>query len=202
MAYNRGYIYCLSNESFKDDIFKIGFTTRNPFIRMKELYNTSTPTEFKMVLCKEVNECSKTESIIHYLLKKYRINKSREFFKIDIEKVKNIFDMLDGEYIDDLKKITTDDDFDEMEELEDLNKVKVWREQKQDGNEESESEEEESDEEDINLNFKKGNKYKIYKCDMCERIFSKKSVLVNHLNRKNKCVNPKIKIVSSSDIIY
>lgn len=150
---------------------------------MKELFNTSTPTEFKMVICKEVNECSKTESIIHYLLKKFRINKSREFFKIELDKVKNIFDMLEGEYIDDLKKITTDED--EYE--------------KSESDEEGESDEED-DYEEINFKLKKGRK--VYKCDMCNRFFGKKSHLQNHLNRKFKCVNPKIKIVNSSDIIF
>lgn len=37
-------------------------------------------------------------------------------------------------------------------------------------------------------------------CDMCNRFFGKKSILITHLNRKFKCVNPKIKVVNSSDI--
>ena len=186
MAYNSGYIYCLSNESFKEDIFKIGFTTRNPFIRMKELFNTSTPTEFKMVLCKEVNECSKTESVIHYLLKKNRIHKSREFFKIELDKVKNIFDMIEGEFIDDLKKVTTDDDYDEIEELEDLDKAKVLSEKKREVNEESESEEEEGE----------IRRFISFECEYCHKQFNRKYNLKRHYNeRKYKCFDKHKSIV-------
>jgi hypothetical protein len=117
----RGYIYCLSNEHLKDNIFKIGFTKRNPIIRLNELYNTSTPTEFKLEICKKVNDCVKIESVIHTLLNKFRINPKREFFKIQIDKISMIFDLIEGEdvTIEDLEIIEKENNDESDSESED-----------------------------------------------------------------------------------
>lgn len=95
-----GYIYCISNEFYKENVFKIGFTNRPPDARLKELFNTSVPTEFKIELCKKVNNSSAIEASLHNLLSQYRIHKSREFFLIELPKVKSIFDLIEGDYID------------------------------------------------------------------------------------------------------
>lgn len=159
----RGYIYCLSNEHLKDNIFKIGFTKRNPIIRLNELYNTSTPTEFKLEICKKVNDCVKIESVIHTLLNKFRINPKREFFKIQIDKISMIFDLIEGEDVT-------------IEDLENIEK---------ENNDESDSESE-SEDEPI---FYKG---KGYSCEHCGKIFARTSFLKRHYERKNKCYNTTI----------
>ena len=42
-----GYVYCMTNKSYKDKC-KIGFTTKTPQERAKELSNTSTPDPFNV----------------------------------------------------------------------------------------------------------------------------------------------------------
>lgn len=164
----RGYIYCLSNEHLKDDIFKIGFTKRNPIIRLNELYNTSIPTEFKLEICKKVSDCVKIESVIHTLLNKFRINPKREFFKIQINKISMIFDLIEGEYV------TIED----LENIEKENEIVTIE-----NNDESDSE---SEDEPI---FYKG---KGYSCEHCGKIFARTSFLKRHYERKNKCYNTTI----------
>lgn len=180
-----GFIYCLSNESLKDDIFKIGLTKRNPIIRMNELFNTSLPTEFKLELCKKVDDCVKIENVIHTLLSKYRINKRREFFKIVIEKIRLIFDLIEGENvtIEDLEfienEILTIDTIDDNE------------------CDESESESESEDENEDEKIFYKG---KGYACEYCGKIFARTHNLKMHYKRKNKCYErDKVIIVKKGD---
>ena len=165
----RGYIYCLSNEHLKDDIFKIGFTKRNPIIRLNELYNTSTPTEFKLEICKKVNDCVKIESVIHTLLNKFRINPKREFFKIQIDKIRMIFDLIEGE------DVTIED----LENIEKENEIVTMENNECD---ESDSDSD-SESEDEHMYYHR----KTYVCDHCSKNFGKKSHLVNHMNRKYKC---------------
>ena len=104
--FEQGYVYVLSNECFNsDDIFKIGYTTRDPDTRVKELSNTSVFADFHIVLCKKVDNCKKVENILHTLLNKYRINNGKEFFKVDLNILKVIFDALEGDYYEETSKV-------------------------------------------------------------------------------------------------
>jgi hypothetical protein len=120
----QGYVYVMSNQCFDNDIFKIGYTTREPATRVKELSNTSVFADFHIVLCKKVDNCKKIEECLHTILNKYRINKSREFFKINLNIVKVIFDALEGYYIN---KIENDENSenDENDENDENNKNKM-----------------------------------------------------------------------------
>jgi hypothetical protein len=120
----QGYVYVMSNQCFDNDIFKIGYTTREPATRVKELSNTSVFADFHIVLCKKVDNCKKIEECLHTILNKYRINKSREFFKINLNIVKVIFDALEGDYIN---KIENDekDEIVEYDEKDENNKNKM-----------------------------------------------------------------------------
>lgn len=96
-----GYIYCLSNPSFDKDVYKIGFTQNEPHVRKSQLYTTELPTPFKLEFAKKVLDYKTKEKQIHKVLSKYRININREFFKLPLSDIKNIFDLIDGElYID------------------------------------------------------------------------------------------------------
>ncbi|NWH06885.1 GIY-YIG nuclease family protein [Desulfobacter latus] len=79
-----GYIYILSNPSMPD-LLKIGFTTRSVDERIAEL-NSSTGVPENFVL--EAYFCSNTpendERLLHIELSNYRINNSREFFRISV----------------------------------------------------------------------------------------------------------------------
>lgn len=118
---NSGYLYCLSNQGMPG-IYKIGKTNKDPLIRIKHLYNTSTPFPFKIEFCKKVINVSDKEKLLHSLLEhhNYRCNPNREFFELDIDVIKAYFDLIDGEYY--TKHQINGDIIDEenMEDLEDL----------------------------------------------------------------------------------
>ena len=101
-----GWVYCLSNPSYKTNYFKIGFTKRkDPLIRIKELNSsTGVPTNFELVFAKKVNRFKEKEALIHDLLNDCRINKKREFFKCNRHKLETIFSLMDGEwYLKDIR---------------------------------------------------------------------------------------------------
>jgi len=97
---NNGFIYVMSNRSMPG-LLKIGMTTRNPETRLLEANspNTWIPSNFNLELAKKVNNPKQKEKILHNLLGKFteRINSNREFFRVHIEIVKLLFDLIDGE---------------------------------------------------------------------------------------------------------
>lgn len=98
-----GYLYCFSNPSM-EGILKIGMTKRNPDERLKEANKSDTwkpPTDYELLYSVKCYEPEKKEKLLHKLLDEYRINKNREFFRVDEEKVNIIFKMLDIEYFED-----------------------------------------------------------------------------------------------------
>jgi len=79
-----GYIYALKNNSFGENIIKIGKTERNPLERAEELSKPSSiPTPFYVLCYIKVNKLDEAENFIHSLLKMNRSSENREFFKID-----------------------------------------------------------------------------------------------------------------------
>jgi hypothetical protein len=92
-----GYIYCLSNESYKDT-YKIGFTNNDPLIRMSQLNTTGLLYPFKLEFAKQVKNYQDKEKKLHLIFDKYRVNKSREFFKMELKEIKQLFDLIDGEW--------------------------------------------------------------------------------------------------------
>lgn len=98
-----GYLYCFSNPSM-EGILKIGMTKRNPDERLKEANKSDTwkpPTDYELLYSVKCYEPEKKEKLLHKLLDEYRINKNREFFRVDEEKVNIIFKMLDIEEFED-----------------------------------------------------------------------------------------------------
>jgi hypothetical protein len=81
-----GYIYILSNPSFKDNLLKIGHTTRDVPTRAKKLRTTGVPEPFTIVYAEDVDNPETIEKIIHENLANFRLSKQREFFEISIEK--------------------------------------------------------------------------------------------------------------------
>lgn len=93
---SRGYIYILTNSSYENDLLKIGRTTRSPEVRAEEIYNRATgiPTPFKVYFKREVLDCRKAEKLIHDRLSSYRIQSSREFFKLPANEAINIINQV------------------------------------------------------------------------------------------------------------
>jgi len=100
-----GYLYCFSNESMPG-IVKVGMTKQTPEITLNEANSFVTwrpPTTYKLEFAKKVLNPKKKETALHSLLSLYaeRINPEREFFRVSTEKVKEFFDLIDGDWVKD-----------------------------------------------------------------------------------------------------
>jgi len=86
------YVYVLSNPSFKSNILKIGFTSDSPKKRADYLSrNTGIPLDFEVKFFTAVQDKFNVEIRTHLLLDRYRINQSKEFFKIPLkEAIKSV----------------------------------------------------------------------------------------------------------------
>lgn len=86
----KGFIYILSNNSLKENLFKIGKTTINTSQRTKQLSSsTSIPESFEILHEFEFNDLNWAEREVHKELDKYRYNRKKEFFNCDIEIAKS-----------------------------------------------------------------------------------------------------------------
>lgn len=82
MSKEYGFVYVLSNESMPG-IYKIGFTMGHPKTRMEQLTSsTACPTPFELAGCIGVENPASIEKQLHEHLVEYRVNRSREFFKV------------------------------------------------------------------------------------------------------------------------
>ena len=95
----REYVYILSNTSFNDNIFKIGWSRNNPVIRANNLYTSGVPTPFIIEFVISTYNGNKLETVIHNYLKQYRINEKREFFKLTKEQIYTMINDLKLELI-------------------------------------------------------------------------------------------------------
>ena len=87
------YVYFITNPYYDKNIIKIGWTRDNPIIRIKTLSNpTGVPGAFNLeyIIKTPCGMGYNLEDKIHKYLEKYRINKRREFFRIDKEDLANI----------------------------------------------------------------------------------------------------------------
>lgn len=88
----KGWIYILTNDGFRD-LLKIGFSDRDPVNRVEELYTTGVPFPFKLVYSALAADAAYVEKLVHTSLNEYRVNESREFFRITtrlaIERIRN-----------------------------------------------------------------------------------------------------------------
>jgi len=105
-------IYVLENDSMPG-LVKIGRTDRSTEDRVAELSaHTGVPTDFKIFRTFPVTDSLAAETIIHERLAEYRINKSREFFRISAELAASIIENEFGVVERDRKK-----DFDREDDL-------------------------------------------------------------------------------------
>ena len=89
-----GYVYILTNPSFRQDWVKIGKSTRPVNVRSRELDNTAVPLPFEIYATLKTNDCAKVERHIHKEIERFtnlRIRKNREFFNVSPEKALEIF---------------------------------------------------------------------------------------------------------------
>ena len=80
-----GYVYILTNPSFREDWVKIGKSSRPVNIRSKELDNTAVPLPFEIYATLQTCKYEKVEKLIHKTIDRLtdlRIRQNREFFNV------------------------------------------------------------------------------------------------------------------------
>ena len=81
----KGYVYILTNKSFRDDWVKIGKSSRPVDVRSKELDNTAVPLPFDIYATMQTEKYAEIEKIIHKQIDRLtdlRIRQNREFFNV------------------------------------------------------------------------------------------------------------------------
>ena len=84
----QGYVYILTNPSFREDWVKIGKSSREVDVRSKELDNTAVPLPFEIYATVKTSKYDELEAKLHKILTDLadlRIRKTREFFNIKPE---------------------------------------------------------------------------------------------------------------------
>ena len=89
-----GYVYILTNPSFKEDWVKIGKSTRPVNVRSKELDNTAVPLPFEMYAAIKTAKYNEVEKLVHKTIDRLtdlRIRQNREFFNVPPQVAFDIF---------------------------------------------------------------------------------------------------------------
>jgi len=85
-ANKSGFVYILTNKSFRDDWVKIGKSSRPVDVRSKELDNTAVPLPFDIYATMQTSKYAEIEKIIHKQIDRLtdlRIRQNREFFNVN-----------------------------------------------------------------------------------------------------------------------
>lgn len=80
-----GYVYILTNPSFREDWVKIGKSARPVDIRSKELDNTAVPLPFEIFATIQTTKYNEVEKLVHKTIDRLtdlRIRQNREFFNV------------------------------------------------------------------------------------------------------------------------
>ena len=90
----KGYVYILTNPSFREDWVKIGKSTRPVNVRSKELDNTAVPLPFEIFATLETKKYHEVEKLVHKTIDRLtdlRIRQNREFFNVAPQIALDIF---------------------------------------------------------------------------------------------------------------
>lgn len=100
-----GYVYILTNESFREDWVKIGKSSRPVDVRSKELDNTAVPLPFSIYATLQTTKYNEVERLVHKTIDRLtdlRIRQNREFFNVSPAVALDIFRDI-AQTIDDAK---------------------------------------------------------------------------------------------------
>ena len=89
-----GYVYILTNPSFREDWVKIGKSSRPVDVRSKELDNTAVPLPFEIFATMKTMKYNEVEKLVHKTIDRLtdlRIRSNREFFNVSPQKALEIF---------------------------------------------------------------------------------------------------------------
>ena len=102
-----GYVYILTNPSFKEDWVKIGKSSRPVDVRSKELDNTAVPLPFEIYATLQTTKYNEVEKLVHKTIDRLtdlRIRQNREFFNVRpnvaLDILRDIASTLDDAVID------------------------------------------------------------------------------------------------------
>lgn len=90
----QGYVYILTNPSFKEDWVKIGKSSRPVDVRSKELDNTAVPLPFEIFATMKTCKYNEVEKLVHKTIDRLtdlRIRQNREFFNVSPQMALEIF---------------------------------------------------------------------------------------------------------------
>lgn len=90
----QGYVYILTNPSFKEDWVKIGKSSRPVDVRSKELDNTAVPLPFEIFATMKTGKYNEVEKLVHKTIDRLtdlRIRQNREFFNVAPQVALDIF---------------------------------------------------------------------------------------------------------------
>lgn len=82
---SQGYVYILTNPSFREDWVKIGKSSRPVDVRSKELDNTAVPLPFEIYATMKTSKYNEVEKMVHKMIDRLtdlRIRQNREFFNV------------------------------------------------------------------------------------------------------------------------
>lgn len=106
-----GYVYILTNPSFKEDWVKIGKTSLSVEQRVKQLDTTAVPLPFEIYATMKTSKFNEAEKLIHDFISTFtnlRIREKREFFNIKPEKaleiLKRVAKVIDDAEVDEVFK--------------------------------------------------------------------------------------------------
>ena len=105
---NVGYIYVLSNKAYPK-IYKIGSTYGDVHERAEDLTGTGHLIPFKVEAKIKIKSAEYYEKKTHALLNSYRVKQNREFFEIELNKIKNCLKQVSDISEKGSKKITLTD---------------------------------------------------------------------------------------------
>ena len=89
-----GYVYILTNPSFREDWVKIGKSSRPVDVRSKELDNTAVPLPFEIFATMKTVKYNEVEKLVHKTIDRLtdlRIRQNREFFNVAPQLALDIF---------------------------------------------------------------------------------------------------------------
>lgn len=89
-----GFVYILTNPSFREDWVKIGKSSRPVNVRSKELDNTAVPLPFEIFATLQTVKYDKVEKLVHKTIDRLtdlRIRQNREFFNVAPQIALDIF---------------------------------------------------------------------------------------------------------------
>lgn len=94
MKMEAGYVYILTNPSFREDWVKIGKSSRAVDVRSKELDNTAVPLPFEIYATMQTVKFNEVEKLVHKTIDRLtdlRIRQNREFFNVAPQIALDIF---------------------------------------------------------------------------------------------------------------